>query len=200
MHKSSYDKMESFKETYLDSEDDLRILDIGSFDPSKPPYNHRKMFNNPKWTYEGLDLKAGQNVDIVIKDPYNWEEIEDASYDVIISGQVFEHIEFFWLTMEQIDRVLKPNGFCCIIAPSAGPVHKNPFDCFRFTAKGMKSLAEYVNFIILEFSTNTSEEAKPWYDSVLIARKPSYFNENKITKRIDEIEKKLDLLINKSGN
>lgn len=174
MHHSSYKKMENFKNTYLNPDENLKILDVGSFDGSNRSFNHRKIFNTEKWTYEGLDLKKGPNVDIVVKNPYKWNNIKKETYDVIISGQVFEHIEFFWLTMEQINRVLKPGGFCCIIAPSAGPVHKNPLDCFRFTAKGMKALAECVNFDVIEFSTNSSKDSDPWYDSILIAKKPFF--------------------------
>ncbi|MEM1725222.1 MAG: methyltransferase domain-containing protein, partial [Thermoplasmata archaeon] len=42
----------------------------------------------------------------VVKDPYNWIEIEDSSVDVVISGQAFEHIEYPWLTIKEIYRVL----------------------------------------------------------------------------------------------
>ena len=106
MHPTSYEKMEYFKNTYLNPEKELKILDIGSFDKTGN-YNYSLIMNEEKWTYHGLDLSEGKNVDIVVKDPYVWREIEDETYDVVISGQAFEHIEFFWLTMEQINRVLK---------------------------------------------------------------------------------------------
>lgn len=170
MHKSSFLKMNYFKNTYLNPEDSLKILDIGSFD-AIGEYNYGVLLNEENWTYEGLDLKEGNNVDIVVKDPYDWIEIEDESYDVVISGQAFEHIEFFWITIEEINRVLKPNGLCCIIAPSAGPVHRNPYDCWRFTEEGMKSIAKYVNFEILESGTNFEDTVTLWHDSFVIARK-----------------------------
>lgn len=170
MHGSSYMKMEYFKEYYLNPNDSLKILDIGSFDRNNN-YNYGLIMNEKKWTYQGLDLYEGNNVDIVVKDAYNWKEITDESYDVVISGQAFEHAEFFWLTLEQIKRVLKPGGLCCIIAPSSGPVHKNPYDCYRFTEKGMKSMANYIDFEILEYGTNRNQYSDPWYDSYLIAKK-----------------------------
>lgn len=172
MHDSSYSRMEYFRDAFLDSNKTLKILDIGSVDRSNN-FNYGKLMNQPKWTYHGLDLYDGNNVDIVVKDAYDWKEITNETYDVIISGQVFEHAEFFWLTMEQIKRVLKPNGLCCIIAPSSGPVHKNPYDCYRFTATGMKNLAKYVDFEILEYGTNLAPNSSPWYDSYLIAKKRS---------------------------
>lgn len=39
----------------------------------------------------------GPNVDLVPKDIYYWEEITDESFDLVISGQVFEHIEYHGL-------------------------------------------------------------------------------------------------------
>ncbi len=64
-----------------------------------------------------MDIQEGPNVDIVVSDIYNWIEIEDSSFDVVISGQAFEHMEFFWKAIKEIERILKPGGLCCIIAP-----------------------------------------------------------------------------------
>lgn len=169
MHRTSFLKMKYFKKKYLNLDDSLKILDIGSFDKTGD-YNYGLFLKEDNWTYDGLDLQEGNNVDIVVKDPYNWTEIEDESYDVVISGQAFEHIEFFWITIEEINRVLKPGGLCCLIAPSAGQVHKNPYDCWRFTDKGMESIVKYVNFEVLESGTNL-EDAAEWHDSFVIAKK-----------------------------
>ena len=191
MHPTSYAKMEYFKNTYLNPEKELKILDIGSFDKNGN-YNYGLIMNEEKWTYNGLDLSEGKNVDIVVKDPYNWTEIEDETYDVVISGQAFEHIEYFWLTIEQINRVLKSDGLVCIIAPSSGPVHKNPYDCYRFNENGMKSLAKYVNFRIIEYGTNMDSSSKPWFDSFLIAKKPASAS---VEQRLDLLEEKLNKII-----
>lgn len=193
MHKSSYLKMKRFKETYLKRQDYLKILDIGSFD--KNNYNYSMIMNEQKWIYHGLDLHEGHNVDIIVKNPYNWTEIEDSTYDVVISGQTFEHIEFFWLTMEQIKRVLKPGGMCCIIASSSGPDHKHPYDCYRFTETGMKNLAEYVNFDIIEYGTDLDKKSEPWHESYLIAQKPQIEKEELYAK-IDNIQEKINCILN----
>jgi hypothetical protein len=42
-----------------------------------------------------VDLSAGPNVDVVLRDPYDWRELSAASADVVIFGQTFEHTEFF---------------------------------------------------------------------------------------------------------
>ena len=189
-------KMEYFKNNYLNPSVELKILDIGSFDKTGN-FNYGTLLNEENWTYEGLDLRDGNNVDIIIKNPYNWEEIEDDSYDVVICGQTLEHVEFFWKTMEEISRILKPGGLCCIIVPSSGPVHKNPLDCYRFNENGVKSLAKYVKFDILESGTNNDGISHPWYDSFLIARKPSEDSATELENRIGNIENKVDLILNK---
>ena len=196
MHKSSYLKMRYFKETYLNPNTELKILDIGSFDKNGD-YNYGMILNEDKWTYHGLDLKEGNNVDIVVKDPYNWKEIQDESYDLIISGQAFEHIEFFWLTMEEIKRILKPNGLFFLIVPSTGPVHKNPYDCYRFNEDSMKALAKYVDFQVIEYGTNLDEISHPWYDTFLVAAKSNSKDMSDLNVKMDNLERKLDLILNK---
>ena len=139
----------------------------------------------------------GNNVDILVDDIYNIIEIEDNSYDVVISGQLFEHLEFFWITMSEIKRILKPGGICCIIAPSGGPKHGSEPDCYRFYEDGMAAIARYVDFEILNVSTNYSDEAKPWCDTCLVSKKPNTSSENiiELETRINNVENKLDEIL-----
>ena len=189
-------KMEYFKNNYLNPSDELKILDVGSFDKTGN-YNYGLLLNEKNWKYTGLDLKSGNNVDIIVENSYNWKEIPENSYDVVITGQALEHMEFFWLTIEEINRVLKPGGLCCIIVPSSGPVHKNPQDCYRFTEDGVKAIAKYVKWDILESGTNLDEVSHPWYDSFLIARKPEADSKGELENKIDTLEYKMDLILEK---
>ena len=168
MHKSSFSAMEKFKNKYLDKNSILNILDIGSYDSNEKLFNYGLLFNEKTWNYMGMDIREGPNVDLVVSDIYNWIEIKDNSYDVVVSGQAFEHMEFFWRAIVEIERILKPGGFCCIIVPSTGPVHRNPLDCYRFTAEGMCAMGKYAGFDVLESYTQVSPV---WNDSVLIGQK-----------------------------
>ncbi len=176
MHQSSLDNMRYFKETYLKNakNDPLVIFDLGSLDVNG---SYRELFDNPPWLYRGLDVTAGKNVDIVLKDNYRWKEIKSNSVDVLISGQAFEHIEFFWITMLEIARILKPGGLCCIIAPSAGPEHKYPVDCWRFFPDGFSALARFARFKVEalihrpQANDQASSHRDMWKDTVLICRK-----------------------------
>ena len=177
MHQSSMDKMLAFRKKYLDSRknDPLLILDLGSLDVNG---SYREFFDILPWAYRGIDVAPGKNVDIVLKKHYDWREIESNSADVLISGQAFEHIEFFWLTMLEISRVLKPGGLCCIIAPAGGFEHRYPIDCWRFYPDGFAALSRFAKLEVVEVSTQWEadfryeDDSNTWQDTMLVSRKP----------------------------
>ncbi|OQX24966.1 MAG: hypothetical protein BWK80_18110 [Desulfobacteraceae bacterium IS3] len=176
MHKSSLDEMQAFKERYLKGRENeaLLILDLGSLDING---SYKAFFDFPAWTYKGIDMAEGKNVDIILQDPYRWQNVSSNSADVVISGQAFEHIEFFWLTILEIFRVLKPGGLCCLIAPSGGPEHRFPVDCWRFFTDGFSAIARFASMEILEVrrkDTSTyTDGSEMWQDVVLVCRKPA---------------------------
>ncbi|MCO6400009.1 MAG: methyltransferase domain-containing protein, partial [Verrucomicrobia bacterium] len=178
MHHSSILRMQWFLDHYASRipHENVRVLDVGSYDVNG---SYKHLFGDPKYHYTGLDMAEGPNVDIVLRNPYDWHSIESDSFDVVISGQAFEHIEFFWKIMEEMTRVLKKGGLLCLIAPNGFPEHRYPVDCYRFFTDGMLALARYVSIEPLHAHTNCapSEKADGWYsessaDSMLIARKP----------------------------
>ncbi|MDE2590382.1 MAG: methyltransferase domain-containing protein [Patescibacteria group bacterium] len=165
--------MKRFKENYLDIGRELKILDVGGKDVNG---TYASLFAEPKWTYNSADMENGKNVDILLADPYNWNNVEDDSYDVVISGQSFEHIEYFWITILQINRVLKNGGLVCIIAPAGGYEHRYPKDCWRYFPDGMKCLADWGKLEVIESKTqwqseNYDDGSDEWKDSMLVCTK-----------------------------
>jgi SAM-dependent methyltransferase len=149
MHESSYQRMAKFGELVKTrcAGREIRVLDVGSQDVNG---TYKDFFSFEGVEYVGLDAEAGPNVDLVPRDPYDWTELEDDSFDVIVSGQALEHVEFPWLTMEQIARKLKPGGIACLIAPSRGSEHRYPVDCYRYLPDGMRALAKWSGLTVLE--------------------------------------------------
>lgn len=172
MHASSYRKMELFVETYLASASTvpLRILDFGSQQVNPVSLTYRTLLDREPWTYVGLDIAEGHNVSIKVDDAYHWTEVASDSVDVVVSGQAFEHVEFFWASAFEIGRVLKPGGLLMLIAPSGGYEHRFPLDCWRYYTDGMRALAAYLRFELIDAYTDWGNEV--WEDSVLVARKP----------------------------
>jgi SAM-dependent methyltransferase len=177
MHQSSLDKMQQFVERHLAAREaePLRVLDVGSMDVNG---SYKPFFAAAQWRYQGVDLAAGNNVDVVLSNPYAWRELPGQSQDVVISGQAFEHIEFFWQTFLEIEHVLKPGGIACIIAPSRGYEHRYPVDCWRFYRDGMAALSRYAEMELLSAQTQwdergyTVDDSDAWGDTVGVMRKP----------------------------
>lgn len=151
---------------------ELSILDIGSCDING---SYRPLFQRPRWHYQGVDVAPGPNVDIVLTNPYLWRGIRTSSVDGLVCGQVFEHIEYFWLTWQEMARVLKPRGFIFLIAPSRGPEHRYPVDCWRFYPDAFRALAKYGGLELLEVTTDweaSFHDDGMWGDTVGVFRKP----------------------------
>ena len=150
MHSSSLRNLKRFFENYLSNFENPEILDIGGTKLSDhlTGLDILKKFNK-KFNYRTVDIKAGPSVDIVLKNPYLFEEIKENSIDIVISMSTFEHIEFFWLTYLQILKVLKPNGIFYLNAPSNGIFHRWEQDCWRFYPDSSSALirwGKYNNF------------------------------------------------------
>ncbi|MEA5390452.1 methyltransferase domain-containing protein [Cyanobium gracile UHCC 0139] len=177
MHRSSFDKMQAFREGYLDGHRHLPlvVLDVGSAAVAGEAASYRSLFQTPGWTYLGLDREAAPNVDIVPEDPYHWSALADGSVDVVVSGQALEHIDQPWRTMGEIARVLRFGGLAMVIAPSAGPVHRFPLDCWRFYPDGMAALARQAGLDVIETHWDTSyayPENAFWGEACAILQKP----------------------------
>lgn len=156
----------------MDDKNEFSIFDLGSLDING---SYKQFFDKPNWRYKGIDLTPGANVDIVLTSPYRLP-LSSGSADIIISGQAFEHIEFFWLTWLEITRVLKPSGMVFLLAPSRGFEHRFPQDCWRFYPDGYRALAKYAGMELLEVSTDwephPNPDSAPWGDTVGVFRQP----------------------------
>ena len=156
----------------------LKILDVESYDVNG---SYKQFFPSPSFEYTGMDMAPGPNVDFVPQNTYSWNEVDSDTFDVVISGQAFEHIEFYWLTMSEMVRVLKKDGLIRIIAPNGFVEHRYPVDCWRFFTDGLIALARYTGLEPLHAHTNCTPATNPintaWLsrhdaDSMLIAKKP----------------------------
>ena len=84
-----------------------------------------------------------------MKNPYVIP-LENNYADVVISGQAFEHIEFFWVSFLELVRIVKKDSYIIITAPSAGCVHRHPVDCWRFFPDAMPALAKWGKVDLIE--------------------------------------------------
>jgi SAM-dependent methyltransferase len=177
MHDSALDKLRVFRSVYLDGLEStpLSILDVGSAVAHPGHDSNRTVMENAAWTMRGLDIEAGINVDIVVAEPYDWREVPAGSVDVVTCSQVFEHAEYFWITMMEISRVLKVHGLAFINAPGSGPLHRYPVDCWRFYDDAFPALARYAGLDLLEAQVQWApayRKGLQWRDATGIMQRP----------------------------
>lgn len=151
MHKSAMLRMQWFINNYISDDKQVRVLDVGSYDVNG---NYRMLFSGMDVEYIGLDVAAGPNVDYVPKNSYKWDELEDESFDFVISANAFEHIEYPWLTICEIYKKLKKGGFACILAPNSIHEHRYPVDCYRYFSDGFRALAKWGGFDVIDVTVS----------------------------------------------
>lgn len=176
VHQTSYLKMKAFRDAYLDGTGEpLKVVDVGAASIEGQP-SYRTLFEGAGFDYLGVDLSPAFNVDVVLKDPHRWVEIATGSVDVVISGQMLEHDPYFWVTVCEIGRVLRRGGWCCIIAPSRGPAHFYPRDCWRFYPDAGAALMTFGGLDVVETwvepGSLRSRAGVEWGDNMTIGRLP----------------------------
>ncbi len=184
MHRSCYLRTEWFSENYkdylleivgLDGREMIEVLDVGGRNWN----GQLDCFPPNVWNISVLDIQAGDNVDIIPEDPYRWYEIEDNSYDLTMSTNAFQHIDYFWETITEMKRVTRAGGLIYILAPSMRYDGKYPYANWAFNDHGLVALANWANLEIIDHSVAgiPNDNASPEWDyvlddAVLIARKP----------------------------
>ncbi len=172
MHETSFSKMRAFVARYLSDniQSELTVLDVGA----RSVLGHqtyRDLFNDPAWRFVGLDIETGANVDIVVDDPYDWRAVESERFEVAISGQALEHVDFPWRVFREVFRVLRGGGLFCLIVPSSGSEHRYPVDCWRFYPDSMRALAADSGFRLVEVFTDFG--LGEWQDTFAVFQKPA---------------------------
>jgi SAM-dependent methyltransferase len=207
MHHSAYVNAEKFYHKYCENNiENKKILDVGSYDVNgtmKPIFK--------KGQYVGLDMEEGPNVDIVgVSHNIPFEKDE---FDIVISSSCFEHDDMFWVSFQEMCRVLKPDGYMYVQAPSNGPYHGWPGDNWRFYIDSWKALEKWGKKLgyDIELIDHYIDETTPkgdgegvriWNDSIGIYRKKpieikkvgliSSFCDNQ--EKIDVLEKNIDII------
>jgi SAM-dependent methyltransferase len=119
------------------------ILDFGC--GSKP---YRELFEGKK--YVGIDIAQSghDHTDSQIDVWYNGHRLNfaDASFDVVFSTEVLEHLFNYDEILPELRRVLRPNGKLFITTPFLWPEHEKPYDYARYTSFGLKALLEKHGF------------------------------------------------------
>lgn len=164
MHPSSLENMQKCFDRFIRPirsilPDSLDVLDVGGADVNG---SYRTVFASTACRYLTADVQAADGVDIVLQDPYHLP-FPDHAFNVVVSGQMLEHCEYFWRAFQEMVRVLAPDGFIFLITPSQGPIHRYPVDCYRFYPDAYRALAKYAG---CHLERVWRDERGPWRDLV----------------------------------
>ena len=131
----------------------MRVLEIG---PDAYPSTYQKVVGDPSIVWETLDMHADPRLTWHAESEYRFP-VPDDTYDIVLSGQVIEHVKRIWVWMKELARVCKPGGEVLTINPVSWPYHRAPVDCWRIYPEGMRALYEEAGIEVV-FSTWNSLE------------------------------------------
>jgi SAM-dependent methyltransferase len=116
----------------------MMILEIG---PDTYPSTYQEIAEIQDITWNTLDISPKNHLTYVSEGEYKFP-IPDNSFDIVLSGQVIEHVKKPWVWLKEVARVCKVDGYVITIGPVSWPYHEAPCDCWRIYPEGMKALYE----------------------------------------------------------
>lgn len=167
MHRNSLLLFEKYAKPYFGSY--MRVLEIG---PDECPTAYQKIVNDGTIFWETLEVMpdpsyspystegAVSNLTYVAENEYQFP-LADETFDVVLSGQVIEHVRKLWHWVPELARVCKVGGHVITINPVNWPYHEAPVDCWRIYPEGMTALYEDAG-LKMEFTKAESLELRDW--------------------------------------
>jgi ubiquinone/menaquinone biosynthesis C-methylase UbiE len=123
----------------------FRVLDAGA---GIAPYRH--LFDHVK--YEAADFaqvdKEYAQLDYVCD--MTSIPVEDETFDLVFSSQVFEHLPEPIVALKEYRRILKPGGEAWVSAPLFYEEHEQPYDFHRYTQFAWRRMADEAGMEIRE--------------------------------------------------
>lgn len=170
MHLSSFDSMRQCLQRHvlpdpvLGARRPLRVLDVGGADING---SYQRLFAGLDADYVVLDVDPVPGVNVVPGTSGRFP-LDDASFDLVLSGQTFEHAPRFWETFTEMVRVCSEDGLVIVIVPSSGPEHRYPVDCYRFLPDAMQGLADLTGAHLID---SWRSDFGPFHDLIGIFRR-----------------------------
>ena len=117
---------------------------VGSADPNTPTWHTLNIYDEPRLTYPNSA-------------PYEFP-VPDNRYDLVVSGQVIEHVRAPWRWMPELARVTKPGGLVATVNPVSWDYHEAPVDCWRIYPEGMRALCAEAGLTVLTCEWGSLEQ------------------------------------------
>ena len=92
----------------------------------------------PGMQYVGADMREGPGVDKVLN--LHDVALPDATAGTVLCLDTLEHVEYPHKAVEEIHRILNPEGIAVLTSVMDFPIHDYPYDYWRFTPEAFRSL------------------------------------------------------------
>ena len=132
-----------------------RVLEIG---PDGFPSSYQRLLGNPTLDWQTLDITGDPRLTFHAVDEYTFP-MPSGLFDVVLSGQVIEHVRKTWVWIQEVARVCKPGGCVITVNPVSWGYHEAPIDCWRIYPEGMRTLYDEAG---LEVEECVAESLEPW--------------------------------------
>lgn len=167
MHDTAMSSGKIFAEQH--AKKDMVVLDVGGLNVNG---SLRPIFEDIGCKYISLDMISHPSVDVVC-DPNEKFPFTDNYFDIVVTTSCFEHDPIFWMTFRDMCRVTKIGGYIYMNAPSTGPYHGYPGDCWRFYKDSGKALESWSYYKIDNISypvklLSQHFENGSWRDNVCV--------------------------------
>lgn len=157
-----------------------RVLDIGC---GNKPY--KKLFSDKCDEYLGCDIvQSSEKCVNIICEATNIPQ-KDNSFDTIFCTQVIEHVDDHNKLINEMYRLLKPNGYVILSGPMYWHLHEEPHDFFRFTKYGFKYIFEKQGFEIVEILANGGKWAT--FGQMVIHTFPNFLIKRKLVRKFSNM-------------
>lgn len=136
-------------------------------------------------------LKYGNQIHRIEMPDDNTISCPDNTYDMVLTGQVIEHVRQPWIWVKELARVAK--SYLVIIGPNTWPQHGAPSDYWRIWPAGMRVLLQEADLEVLFVACEGSDTigiGKKKFSEVRIREKEATVTANKKKQETDQKIKK----------
>lgn len=144
--------------------DQISVLEIGPQDH----FSAKDCFLKAKKCT--FDIVSTHHPDIVGDITKKNPSLQDDEFDIVVCMDVLEHTLDPFGAMEEIYRVISPNGILLVSAPLNFRIHGPIPDCWRFTENGFRVLLKNFNILELDILQTPNRWLFPIHYNIL-ARK-----------------------------
>lgn len=149
------------------------VIEVGSYDVNGSARSILQPMVPSR--YVGVDITPGPGVDVVCNAENLLEKFGPASFDVVVSTEMLEHVYDWRLVVSTLKKLLKPHGSLLITTRRIGfDFHGYPHDYWRFERDDFQRI-----FSDLEIDRLECDDTNRGI--FLLARRPETFTENDLS-------------------